>query len=729
MTSTRRAPPLEIFRDPSSSRDNFDTTSSRTPRLQPSALPLEPLSYSTTSREPVLDAPSSPPSQPSPTKARRFSTPTQADYPDYNFMPIPPPSLDMSFTDDLVKNNDFPQPQPIPPMTQQPLFTTFEGFTSDMAGKENYKPVATSNDHFAEFPDPSYGVKAPLKRTLMEPAPLKERNVKKPKLQEPIPTVLPEPEDMPMVDDDGSKPPYSYAGLIGMAILRAPNRRLTLAQIYKWISESFSYYRVGDSGWQNSIRHNLSLNKAFIKRERPKDDPGKGNYWAIEPGMEHQFVKDKQPRRGTVSGINISSQGTKKDSSQPFSDSMTASTWTIPPPAPAAAAPLSVSAPALPDLPALPNLSSDATLPASDPALQDEEADEFLKQMNSQEIMSSPPQAINSSPPIAAAKRRRQASPAVATFSQPSSGPRRSKKRKVTAMDDSGYFSSLDSSVMKPSKGGIVLTSELDVDQPRPIRGRAEEEIARIRSGSLSRDDSPRRPVFTRSATADMLSSSPLRPDTSLMLPPTTPAIFIKKPTRPPPSVSPNTNLRNHRKRVQELINSPLHSVGLFGEDLNWSPAIYMLDTRSVTHDKYDTQFDIFADSVLTNPGTPAFSPIKRSAKRPVAGRTNSASVLADITGSNTTKLGKTPSLKPPQFTARAASISPSKSNNVDPYLLPQEDLFDFGLFADENSDSGDGFDIAQGFEKIGVHINKEPKSARKNARPALGSRSMTSRF
>lgn len=81
----------------------------------------------------------------------------------------------------------------------------------------------------------------------------------------------------------------SYAGLIGQAILSSSDARLSLAEIYLWISSVYPYYERGDRGWQNSIRHNLSLNKSFVKLERESSIPGKGGWWAIVPGHEARF--------------------------------------------------------------------------------------------------------------------------------------------------------------------------------------------------------------------------------------------------------------------------------------------------------------------------------------------------------------------------------------------------------------------------------------------------------
>ncbi|XP_075360153.1 forkhead box protein I2 [Mycteria americana] len=94
-----------------------------------------------------------------------------------------------------------------------------------------------------------------------------------------------------------ARPPYSYSALIAMAIHSAPGRRRTLSQIYQYVAENFPFYKRSKAGWQNSIRHNLSLNDCFKKVPRDEDDPGKGNYWTLDPNCEKMFDNGNFRRR------------------------------------------------------------------------------------------------------------------------------------------------------------------------------------------------------------------------------------------------------------------------------------------------------------------------------------------------------------------------------------------------------------------------------------------------
>jgi forkhead transcription factor HCM1 len=211
------------------------------------------------------------------------------------------------------------------------------------------------------------------------------------------------------------------------------------------------------------------------------------------------------------------------------------------------------------------------------------------------------------------------------------------------------------------------------------------------------------------------------------------------------------------------MVGSPLRDVTCLDEgNIPFSPAFNLDDTNYMFHD-FNTDFDIFNDTnFLSIPGNG--SPEKKSAKRPRLDRSRSANILADISNTNFNKnITSTPLLKFTPSTNLSGSAfnsplkglgfmespggflgidSPSKiqltspSFNLTAFDLPQEDAFYGAEFLTDDIGDSSGWDIMQGFQKIGsgnsgvngVQNTKSTPKTSSSSRPPFG-RSLTSRF
>ncbi|KAL2022065.1 hypothetical protein VTK56DRAFT_6109 [Thermocarpiscus australiensis] len=133
------------------------------------------------------------------------------------------------------------------------------------------------------------------------------------------------------VPTSNAKNEPSYAKLLYRAFMSNPRHAMTLQEIYQWFRENTDRAKDDSKGWQNSIRHNLSMNVAFTRRERKTSsskggdaedgsacsasDNRKSTEWYLEPwaigGVQStsRHRKDNQSRRsGASHGAGLSSR-------------------------------------------------------------------------------------------------------------------------------------------------------------------------------------------------------------------------------------------------------------------------------------------------------------------------------------------------------------------------------------------------------------------------------------
>ena len=102
-------------------------------------------------------------------------------------------------------------------------------------------------------------------------------------------------DDSAEEDKTHKKPNLSYLEMISEAILSSSEKKLVLNDIYDYLSDKYPFYKTSSPTWKNSIRHNLSIDECFVKKDRARN--GRGYYWAIHDACFEDFKSGIFSRR------------------------------------------------------------------------------------------------------------------------------------------------------------------------------------------------------------------------------------------------------------------------------------------------------------------------------------------------------------------------------------------------------------------------------------------------
>uniref|UniRef100_A0A0R3S754 Fork-head domain-containing protein n=1 Tax=Elaeophora elaphi TaxID=1147741 RepID=A0A0R3S754_9BILA len=115
----------------------------------------------------------------------------------------------------------------------------------------------------------------------------------------------------PTTMEKAERPSLSYKDLIIEAIESSPEKRLKLNEIYQVIRMTHPYYRLRPDqwGWQNSIRHNLSLHDCFVKLPLKQTSASGvvGHFWTVVPELGDKQTLRRRNRVTNRSGARAAS--------------------------------------------------------------------------------------------------------------------------------------------------------------------------------------------------------------------------------------------------------------------------------------------------------------------------------------------------------------------------------------------------------------------------------------
>lgn len=97
------------------------------------------------------------------------------------------------------------------------------------------------------------------------------------------------------------RPKATFMCMIAAAIFESPEKRLSLQEIYQFVTHRFPYYNhTNRKAWQNAVRHNLSLHDCFVKIRRSAcivsggqvyETTAHGGYWTLDAEAMEEFAK------------------------------------------------------------------------------------------------------------------------------------------------------------------------------------------------------------------------------------------------------------------------------------------------------------------------------------------------------------------------------------------------------------------------------------------------------